>query len=233
MFRRQKNAFNQKTSLIKIRHSLITSERDLQTIGEKYQEMDRTRRQHRLKAIELYSTLESRIIANSVRELGQATCLRNTCILNHNSSIPERKLYCQLLNSDRAEPDVSYAEVKLKTPSAPRVRKDRDGQNTTYSELNVRKKKPRIDKDEHSPISSGPGGRSTAAETAEPDVSYVEVNFKTPSAPRVRADRDGLKSTYSELNVRKKKHRVDEDEDPPISSGPGGLSTAAQTGQSP
>ncbi|XP_059814895.1 killer cell lectin-like receptor subfamily B member 1 [Hypanus sabinus] len=87
----------------------------------------------------------------------------------------------------------------------------------------------RIDKDEHSPISSGPGGRSTAAETAEPNVSYVEVNFKTPSAPRVRTDREGLKSTYSELNVRKKKPRVDEDEDPPISSGPGGLSTAAQT----
>ncbi|XP_059814519.1 uncharacterized protein LOC132386259, partial [Hypanus sabinus] len=128
-----------------------------------------------------------------------------------------------------AEPDVSYAEVKLKTPSAPRVRKDRDGQNTTYSELNVRKKKPRIDKDEHSPISSGPGGRSTAARTAEPVVSYAEVNFKTPSAPRVRTDREGLKSTYSELNVRKKKPRVDEVEDPPISSGPGELSTAAQT----
>ncbi|XP_059816963.1 uncharacterized protein LOC132388607 [Hypanus sabinus] len=64
---------------------------------------------------------------------------------------------------------------------------------------------------------------------AEPVVSYAEVNFKNSSASRVRTDRDGLKSTYSELNVRKKKPRVDEVEDPHISSGPVGLSTTAQT----
>ncbi|XP_072891646.1 killer cell lectin-like receptor subfamily B member 1B allele B isoform X1 [Hemitrygon akajei] len=65
---------------------------------------------------------------------------------------------------------------------------------------------------------------------AEPDVLYAEVNFKSPSAPRVRADRDGLNSTYSELNVRKGETRIDEDEDSPISSGPGGLPTTAPPG---
>ncbi|XP_062895527.1 B-cell differentiation antigen CD72-like [Mobula hypostoma] len=65
---------------------------------------------------------------------------------------------------------------------------------------------------------------------AEPDVSYAELNVKTLSAPRVRTDRDGLNSTYSELNFRKEEPRIDEDEDPPIASGPGGLPTTAQTG---
>ncbi|XP_072891040.1 uncharacterized protein [Hemitrygon akajei] len=64
---------------------------------------------------------------------------------------------------------------------------------------------------------------------AEPDVSYAEVNFNTPSAPRVRADRDGLNSTYSDVNFRKEEPRIDGSEDPSIASGPGGLSTTAQT----
>ncbi|XP_072891663.1 C-type lectin 6-like [Hemitrygon akajei] len=41
---------------------------------------------------------------------------------------------------------------------------------------------------------------------------------------------DGLNSTYSELNFRKEEPRIDENEDPPISSGPGGVTTTAQTG---
>ncbi|XP_059815902.1 oxidized low-density lipoprotein receptor 1-like isoform X2 [Hypanus sabinus] len=64
---------------------------------------------------------------------------------------------------------------------------------------------------------------------AEPDVSYAELNFKTRSAPRVRKDRGDLNSTYSDLNVRKKEIRIDQREDPPIASAPGGLSTTAQT----
>ncbi|XP_059819135.1 uncharacterized protein LOC132390537 [Hypanus sabinus] len=64
---------------------------------------------------------------------------------------------------------------------------------------------------------------------AEPDVSYAELNFKTRSAPRVRKDREDLNSTYSDLNVRKKEIRIDQREDPPIASAPGGLSTTAQT----
>ncbi|XP_059818754.1 uncharacterized protein LOC132390152, partial [Hypanus sabinus] len=63
----------------------------------------------------------------------------------------------------------------------------------------------------------------------EPDVSYVEVNFKTPSAPRIRTDRDGVTSTYSQLKFRKQETRIVEDEDLPISSGPGGLPSTAQT----
>ncbi|XP_072891633.1 uncharacterized protein [Hemitrygon akajei] len=63
---------------------------------------------------------------------------------------------------------------------------------------------------------------------AESDVLYAEVNFKTPSAPRVRADQDGLNSTYSDLNFRKEEPRIDEGEGPPIASGPGGLSTTAE-----
>ncbi|XP_062895676.1 oxidized low-density lipoprotein receptor 1-like [Mobula hypostoma] len=65
---------------------------------------------------------------------------------------------------------------------------------------------------------------------AERDVSYAEINFKTVSKPRIRTDRDGLNSTYSELYFRKEEPRIDEDEDPPIASGPGGLPTTAQTG---
>ncbi|XP_059815510.1 oxidized low-density lipoprotein receptor 1-like isoform X2 [Hypanus sabinus] len=64
---------------------------------------------------------------------------------------------------------------------------------------------------------------------AEPDVSYAELNFKTRSAPRVRKDRGDLNSTYSDLNIRKKEIRIDQREDPPIASAPGGLSTTAQT----
>ncbi|XP_059814584.1 C-type lectin domain family 4 member A-like [Hypanus sabinus] len=63
----------------------------------------------------------------------------------------------------------------------------------------------------------------------EPDVSYAEVNFKPLSAPRVRTDRDGLNSTYSELNFRKEELRIDEREDPPLASGSSGLSATAHT----
>ncbi|XP_072131751.1 uncharacterized protein [Mobula birostris] len=66
---------------------------------------------------------------------------------------------------------------------------------------------------------------------AEPDVSYAELNVKTLSAPRVRTDGDCLNCTYSELNFRKEEPCIDEDEDPPIASGPGGLPTTAQTEQ--
>ncbi|XP_072894891.1 uncharacterized protein [Hemitrygon akajei] len=89
----------------------------------------------------------------------------------------------------RAEPDISYAEVNFKTPSAPRVRADRDGLNSTYSDLNFRRKEPRIDEGEGPPIAPGCGGLSNITQTVASDVSYAEVNFKTPSAPRVRTDR--------------------------------------------
>ncbi|XP_072893339.1 killer cell lectin-like receptor subfamily B member 1A [Hemitrygon akajei] len=70
---------------------------------------------------------------------------------------------------------------------------------------------------------------SRSPSRGEPDVSYAEVNFKRFSAPRVRADRDGLNSTYSELNFRKEEPCIDEHEDPPIASGSSGLSATAQT----
>ncbi|XP_072890969.1 oxidized low-density lipoprotein receptor 1-like [Hemitrygon akajei] len=70
---------------------------------------------------------------------------------------------------------------------------------------------------------------SRSLSRAEPDVSYAEVNFKTPSAPRVRADRDGLNSTYSDLNFRRKEPCIDESGCPRIAPGPGGLSTITQT----
>ncbi|XP_072132712.1 uncharacterized protein [Mobula birostris] len=70
---------------------------------------------------------------------------------------------------------------------------------------------------------------SWTASRLEPHVSYADINFKTGSRPRVRTDRAGLNSTYSELNFRKEEHRIDEDEDPPITSGPGGLPTTDKT----
>ncbi|XP_072892879.1 C-type lectin domain family 9 member A-like [Hemitrygon akajei] len=104
-----------------------------------------------------------------------------------------------------AEPDVTYAELNVKTLSAAPDRTDGDGLNSTYSELNFLKEEPRIDVNQDPPIASGAGGLTTTAHT------------------------DGLNSTYSVLTIRKKKPRIDEGEDPPISSGPGGLSTTAQT----
>ncbi|XP_072891429.1 uncharacterized protein [Hemitrygon akajei] len=70
---------------------------------------------------------------------------------------------------------------------------------------------------------------SRSPSRAEPDVSYAEVNFKRSSAPRVRADRDALNSTYSELNFRKEEPLIDEHEDSPIASGSSGLSATAKT----
>ncbi|XP_072893049.1 C-type lectin domain family 12 member B-like [Hemitrygon akajei] len=71
---------------------------------------------------------------------------------------------------------------------------------------------------------------SRSPSRVEPDASYAEVIFKTLSSTRVRTDRDGLNSIYTELKFRKEEPRIDEDEDSPISSGPGRLSTTAQTG---
>ncbi|XP_072890882.1 uncharacterized protein [Hemitrygon akajei] len=65
---------------------------------------------------------------------------------------------------------------------------------------------------------------------AEPDVTYAELNVKTLSAARDRTDGDGLNSTYSELNFLKEEPRIDEDQDNPIASGAGGLTTTAHTG---
>ncbi|XP_072131848.1 uncharacterized protein [Mobula birostris] len=57
--------------------------------------------------------------------------------------------------------------------------------------------------------------------------TYMNVKFtKTESRSPSRA---GLNSTYSELNFRKEEPRIDEDEDPPIASEPGGLSPTAST----
>ncbi|XP_072131795.1 uncharacterized protein [Mobula birostris] len=70
---------------------------------------------------------------------------------------------------------------------------------------------------------------SRSPSRAEPDLSCVEINFKTVSEPLVRTDGAGLNSTYSELNFRKEEPRIDEDEDPPIASEPGGLSPTAST----
>ncbi|XP_072892859.1 uncharacterized protein [Hemitrygon akajei] len=64
-----------------------------------------------------------------------------------------------------AEPDVSYAELNVKTLSAPRVRIDGEGLNTTYSELNFRKEETRIDKAEDPSISSGHSRLSITAQT--------------------------------------------------------------------
>ncbi|XP_072891100.1 uncharacterized protein [Hemitrygon akajei] len=71
---------------------------------------------------------------------------------------------------------------------------------------------------------------SPSPSRTEPYVSYGEINFNTVPEPRIRTDRDGLSSTNSELNLRKEEPRIDEDDDPHISSGSGGLSTTAQTG---
>ncbi|XP_072891385.1 uncharacterized protein [Hemitrygon akajei] len=64
---------------------------------------------------------------------------------------------------------------------------------------------------------------------AKPYVSYVELHFKSHSVPQVRSNGDGLTSPYSELNIRKDEPLIDEDENPPIASGPGGLPTTPQT----
>ncbi|XP_062895497.1 uncharacterized protein LOC134341561 [Mobula hypostoma] len=61
----------------------------------------------------------------------------------------------------------------------------------------------------------------------EPDVSDAEPNIKCLSVPRT--DEDRLTSTYSELNFGKDETLIDEDEDPPVASGPGELRVTART----
>ncbi|XP_059814586.1 uncharacterized protein LOC132386344 [Hypanus sabinus] len=50
----------------------------------------------------------------------------------------------------------------------------------------------------------------------------VKLDSPSPSG-------DGLNSTYSEVNFRRDDPLIDEDEDPPIASGPGGMPTTIQT----
>ncbi|XP_072890966.1 uncharacterized protein [Hemitrygon akajei] len=71
---------------------------------------------------------------------------------------------------------------------------------------------------------------SRSRSRGEPDVSYVEINFKTVSETRVWTDRDGLNSTYSDMNFRTVEPLMDEDADPSISSRHSRLQTAAPTG---
>ncbi|XP_072894396.1 uncharacterized protein [Hemitrygon akajei] len=54
------------------------------------------------------------------------------------------------------------------------------------------------------------------------NVKFTKMDSRSPS-------QDGLNCSYSELNFRKEEPSIDEDEDPPISSGPGGPSTTAET----
>ncbi|XP_072132741.1 uncharacterized protein [Mobula birostris] len=60
--------------------------------------------------------------------------------------------------------------------------------------------------------------------------SILYRSHSLPHLPVRLSPPDDLTSTYSELNFRKEEPRIDEDEDPPIPSGPGGLPTTAQTG---
>ncbi|XP_072132046.1 uncharacterized protein [Mobula birostris] len=61
----------------------------------------------------------------------------------------------------------------------------------------------------------------------EPDVSYAKPDIRGLSVPRTDADR--LTSTYSELNIGKDEHLIDEDEVPPIASSCGELRVTART----
>ncbi|XP_072891675.1 uncharacterized protein [Hemitrygon akajei] len=80
-----------------------------------------------------------------------------------------------------AEPDVSYAELNVKTFPAPRVRID-GGLNSTYSELNFRKEETRIDKAEDPSISSGHSRLSITAQTGphkqEPKENIVNRPYR-------------------------------------------------------
>ncbi|XP_072890915.1 uncharacterized protein [Hemitrygon akajei] len=64
---------------------------------------------------------------------------------------------------------------------------------------------------------------------AKPDVSYVELHFKSLSVPRVRTNGDGPISTYSEMNFRRDDPLIDEEEGAHITSGPGRMPTTIQT----
>ncbi|XP_072131720.1 uncharacterized protein [Mobula birostris] len=104
-----------------------------------------------------------------------------------------------------------------------------EGMNSTYSVLNLRKDEPLIHEYEDPPIASGPAELSVTAQADEPEVSYVEINFQRLSEPRPHAA-DGLTSTYSELNFRRDEPLIEDIEDPPVTSEPGGQPLAARTG---
>ncbi|XP_072890911.1 uncharacterized protein [Hemitrygon akajei] len=80
----------------------ITSDGDLKTLWDQYQEINRNRCQYRLNVHELHSDVESRITANSLLGLCQTTCLKNAYALKKNLSISESKFFCQLLSSRNA-----------------------------------------------------------------------------------------------------------------------------------
>ncbi|XP_059819177.1 asialoglycoprotein receptor 1-like [Hypanus sabinus] len=64
---------------------------------------------------------------------------------------------------------------------------------------------------------------------AEPDVSYVELNHRTISVPRLRTGGDRLISTYAELNFSKAEPLIAEFEDHRNVSHPGEQTITAQT----
>ncbi|XP_072890938.1 uncharacterized protein [Hemitrygon akajei] len=124
--------------------------------------------------------------------------------------------------------NVEFAKKDARSPS-------RDGLTCTYSELNFRKDKPLIVKDEDPPIASGPGELPITAQTDVLTSTYSELNFRKDKALidededppiasgsgelPITAQTDGLTSTYTVLNLPKDELHIDEDEDPPIASG--------------
>ncbi|XP_072891415.1 uncharacterized protein [Hemitrygon akajei] len=124
--------------------------------------------------------------------------------------------------------NVEFAKKDARSPS-------RDGLTCTYSELNFRKDKPLIVKDEDPPIASGPGELPITALTDVLTSTYSELNFRKDKALidededppiasgsgelPITAQTDGLTSTYTVLNLPKDELHIDEDEDPPIASG--------------
>ncbi|XP_072131711.1 uncharacterized protein [Mobula birostris] len=93
--------------------------------------------------------------------------------------------------------NVKFEKTDTQSPS-------RDGLNSTFSELNIRKDEPPINEDEDPPFASGCGELPITAQT------------------------DLLKSTYSVLKLRKDELLIDEDEDPPIASGCAKMSVTGQ-----
>ncbi|XP_072131839.1 uncharacterized protein [Mobula birostris] len=133
--------------------------------------------------------------------------------------------------------NVKFEKTDTQSPS-------RDGLNSTFSELNIRKDEPPINEDEDPPFASGCGELPITAQTdllkstysvlkLRKDELLIDEDEDPPIASgcakmSVTGQAEGLDSTYSVLKLRKDELLIDEDEDPPIASGPAKMSVTGQ-----
>ncbi|XP_072131740.1 uncharacterized protein [Mobula birostris] len=131
--------------------------------------------------------------------------------------------------------DDSQTYMNVKFEKADTQSPSRDGLNSTFSELNIRKDEPPINEDEDPPFASGCDLLKSTYSVLKlrKDELLIDEDEDPPIASgcakmSVTGQAEGLDSTYSVLKLRKDELLIDEDEDPPIASGPAKMSVTGQ-----